>query len=203
MVITATQMLESMINSPVPTRAEVSDVANAIFDGTGAIMLSGETAIGKYPVEAVRMMARIAVEAESSPFMRYNTRYERSPKELISHAAAQSAVNILHEIDAKAIITFSVSGKTAKLISKHRPSKPVYVFTPSNDIYNRISIIWGVTPLYLPRIDDTKHLIEAGENMLVKKKLIARGDLVVIVTGLALTPGSTNLIKIHRVGADD
>ena len=164
---------------------------------------SGETATGKYPVEAVKMMASIAAEAESSPFMKYNIQYERSRKELIPHAAAQSAVNILHEIDAKAIISFSVSGKTAKLISKQRPSKPAYVFTLSTDVYNRMSILWGVIPVYLPKMDDTKHLITASENILVGKELIARGDLVIIVTGLAFTTGSTNLIKIHRVGMED
>lgn len=202
-VITATQMLETMRDNPVPTRAEVSDVANAIFDGTDAIMLSGETATGKYPVEAVKMMARIAAEAESSPFMKYNIAHDRSCEELIAHAAAQSAVNVLHEVDAKAIISFSVSGKTSKLISKQRPCKPVYAFTPCMKAYNRMAMLWGIIPVYIPKIDDTKHLIATSENLLVEKKLIRQNDVVVIVIGLAFKTGSTNLVKIHRVGRDD
>ena len=111
LAITATQMLESMTTNPVPTRAEVSDVANAIYDGTGAVMLSAETASGKYPIESVQMMAGIAAEAENSPFMKYNIWQERYPGDLITHAAAQAAVNILHEIDAKAIVAFFRLGK--------------------------------------------------------------------------------------------
>jgi len=121
-VITATQMLETMIANPIPTRAEVSDVANAIYDGTDAIMLSGETASGKYPVKAVQMMSRIASEAEGSYMMKYNVQYDKDPEDIVTHAVAQASVNILHEVDAKAIIAFSVSGKTSKLISKQRPS---------------------------------------------------------------------------------
>ena len=202
-VITATQMLETMCENPVPTRAEVSDVANAVFDGTDAIMLSGETATGKYPVEAVEMMARIVAETESSSFMRYNIEHDRSREELITHAAAQSAVNVLHEVDAKAIISFSVSGKTSKLISKQRPCKPVYAFTPCMKAYNRMTMMWGILPVYIPAIDDAKRLIAASENLLVGEKVIKQNDVVVIVIGLAFTSGSTNLIKIHRVGVED
>jgi len=202
-VITATQMLETMIANPIPTRAEASDVANAIYDGTDAIMLSGETASGKYPVKAVQMMSRIASEAEGSYMMKYNVQYDKDPEDIVTHAVAQASVNILHEIDAKAIIAFSVSGKTSKLISKQRPSKPVYSFTPSTAIYNRLSLIWGVTPLYVPRIYDTERIIDSGEELLLKKKIINNGDLIVIVTGLALKRGSTNLIKIHTVGHQD
>jgi len=149
------------------------------------------------------MMARIAAEAESSPFMKYNIEHDRSREELITHAAAQSAVNVLHEVDGKAIISFSVSGKTSKLISKRRPSKPVYAFTPCIKVYNRMSMMWGITPVCLPKFDDTERLITASEKLLVEKKLIRQNDVVVIVTGLAFTTGSTNLVKIHRVGAED
>ena len=202
-VITVTQMLETMIANPIPTRAEVSDVANAIYDGTDAIMLSGETASGKYPVKAVQMMSRIVSEAEGSYMMKYNFQYDKDPEDIVTHAVAQASVNILHEVDAKAIIAFSVSGKTSKLISKQRPSKPVYVFTPSTAIYNRLSLIWGITPLYVPHIYDTERIIDSGEKLLLKKKIINNGDLIVIVTGLALKRGSTNLIKIHTVGHRD
>lgn len=202
-VITATQMLETMIANPIPSRAETSDVANAIYDGTDAIMLSGETASGKYPVKAVQMMSRIAIEAEGSYLMKYNIQHDKDTENIVSHAVAQASVNILHEVNAKAIIAFSVSGQTSKLISKQRPSKPVYAFTPSTAVYNRLSLIWGVTPLYVPRVYDTERIIDLGEKLLLKKKLINNDDIIIIVTGLALKRGSTNLIKIHTVGHQD
>jgi pyruvate kinase len=202
-VITATQMLETMVDNPIPTRAEASDVANAIYDGTDAIMLSGETSSGKYPLKAVQMMSRIAAEAEGSYMMKYNIQYDKDPESIVSHAVAQASVNILHEVNAKAIIAFSVSGQTSKLISKQRPSKPVYAFTPSTAVYNRMSLIWGITSLYVPSIYNTERIIDSGEKLLLNKKLIKNDDLIVIVTGLALKRGSTNLIKIHRVGHKD
>jgi len=202
-VITATQMLESMIVNPIPTRAEASDVFNAIIDGTDAIMLSGETASGRNPVKAVKMMTRIAKEAEKSHFMTYNITHKKDLDDTVTHAVAQSSVNIMQEIDAKAIIAFSVSGKTSKLISKQRPAKPVFGLTPEASIYNRLALLWGITPLLISRIEDTKRIIEAGENILVDKQMIKEDDLVVIITGLALKAGSTNLIKIHKVGHDD
>ena len=203
LVITATQMLENMIENPVPTRAEASDVANAIIDGTDAVMLSGETAVGKYPVKTVKMMSRIAEVTESSAFMHYNLPFERDPKDLVAHAIAQSAVAILQELDAKAIVVFSVSGKTTKLISKQRPAKPVFSFSPEIEVYNRLSLIWGITPFRIPSIDDAKKIIEAGLGVLLNRKLLKKEDLIIIVTGLALKKGSTNMMKIHRVGHDD
>ncbi len=202
-VITATQMLETMSTNPIPTRAEASDVANAIIDGTDAVMLSAETASGRYPVKAVRMMARIAREAESSPFMRYNILYDRDPADLVTHAVAQSAVNILHEIDGRCIVAFSVSGKTSKQVSKQRPSAPVYAFTSSKAIYNRLSLLWGITPMYIPDIDGAPRLIASSERLLMEKNRVAKGDLIVLVIGMGLKEGSTNVIKIHRVGYDD
>ena len=202
-VITATQMLETMSTNPIPTRAEASDVANAIIDGTDAVMLSAETASGRYPVKAVRMMARIAREAESSPFMRYNILYDRDPADLITHAVAQSAVNILHEIDGRCIVAFSASGKTSKQVSKQRPSEPVYAFTSSKAIYNRLSLLWGITPMYIPDIDGAPRLIASSERLLMEKNRVAKGDLIVLVIGMGLKEGSTNVIKIHRVGYDD
>ena len=202
-VITATQMLESMVHNPIPTRAEASDVANAIYDGSGAIMLSAESASGKYPVQAVEMMSKIVQEAESSPFVRYNVQYERVRKDRITHAVAQSAVNILYEVQAKAIIAFTMSGATAKFISKQRPDCPVYAFTPSQSTYYRLALVWGTTPLIVPAIKDTKQLIGLAEEMLLKKRLLRKNDLIVIMTGLALETGSTNIIKIHRVGRYD
>ncbi len=201
--ITATQMLESMCGSPTPTRAEVSDVANAIIDGTDAVMLSGETANGGYPVEAIRAMALIVAETEKSPFVKYNLQHERSSEELITHAAAQSAANVLHEVRAKAIVSFSVSGRSAKLISKQRPCRPIFAFTPSPEVYRQMALLWGTVPFCIPKMADTPQLIAASEAVLLEKGLIAPNDIVVIVTGLALTSGSTNMIKIHRVGQED
>jgi len=203
LVITATQMLETMCHNSIPTRAEASDVANAIFDGTDAVMLSGETASGKYPVKAVQMMRRIATQAESSPFIRYNIQYEKDVKNLVVHAISQSAVNIHNEVNARAIFAFSVSGKTSKLISKQRPSSPIYAFSPSRAIYNRMSLIWGVYPLLINPVNDAEKLIAEAEKMAVARKLVGNNDLVIIVTGLALTKGSTNLIKLHTIGRVD
>jgi pyruvate kinase len=202
-VITATQMLESMIQNPIPTRAEASDVANAIMDGTDAVMLSGETASGQYPVEAVKMMSKIAIQAERSQFLRYNIAHAKDHDNIITQAVAQSAVDMVRDVGAKAIIAFSVSGSTSKYISKHRPSRRVYAFTPSTDVYNRLALVWGLAPTLISKIQDTKKLMDAAENLLVRKGVLKPEDLVVIITGLALKTGSTNMIKIHRVGQAD
>lgn len=202
-VITATQMLETMINNPIPTRAEASDVANAIYDGTDAVMLSAETAAGRYPEKAVRMMTRIAAEAEKSNFMKYDRQYDKFMGDTVTCAVAQSSVRILNDVKAKAIVVFSVSGKTAALVARQRPSKPVYAFTPSTEVYHRMALSWGITPQYVPRVLKTERLIEASEKLLLQKGLIQNDDLIVLITGLALKSGSTNLIKIHRVGQDD
>ena len=202
-VITATQMLETMSVNPIPTRAEASDVANAILDGTDAVMLSGETASGKYPIKAVQMMARIAVQMESSPFMKYNIPHEKDMNNLVPHAVSQSAVNILHEVSGKGIVAFSVSGSTSKLISKQRPSKPVFAFTPNIITYNRLALYWGVTPMHISNISDPNRLVQASENILKDKQLVEKDDLIVIVIGMGLKKGSTNSIKIHRIGHED
>ena len=202
-VITATQMLESMHQNPIPTRAEASDVFNAIMDGTDAVMLSGETASGRYPVEAVKMMSKIATQAESSQFLNYNLVHAKDPDNSVTQAVAQSAVYMVRDVGAKAIIAFSVSGATSKYISKHRPSRRVYAFTPSINVYNRLALVWGLAPTLISKNQDTKKLMGAAENLLVSKGVIKPGDLVVIITGLALKTGSTNMIKIHRVGQAD
>jgi pyruvate kinase len=202
-VITATQMLETMSVNPIPTRAEASDVANAIYDGTDAVMLSGETATGKYPVETVGMMARIAARTERSPFMKYNLKHKKIQDDPVAHAVARSAVKILYELSAKGILAFSVSGSTPKLISKNRPSETVFAFSPSMSTCNQLTLVWGVTPLYLPTIRDAKQLIEASVHIMVNKELTKTDDLIVIVIGLGFKKGSTNLIKVHRIGQDD
>ncbi len=202
-VITATQMLETMSVNPIPTRAEASDVANAIYDGTDAVMLSGETATGKYPVESVGMMTRIAARTECSVFMKYNRKHKCVPDDPVAHAVSRSAVKILHELNAKGILAFSVSGNTARLISKNRPSEPVFAFSPSLPTCNQLTLVWGVTPLYLPNIKDAQQLIKASVRIMIHKKLTKVNDLIVIVIGLGFKKGSTNVIKIHRIGQDD
>jgi pyruvate kinase len=202
-VITATQMLESMTVHPIPTRAEASDVANAIFDGTDAVMLSGETASGKYPVKAVQMMVKIAQVAEDSPFLKVNVLHDSDPVDPVTHAVARNAVNILQEVHARCIIAFSVSGSTSKQISKQRPSKPVYAFTSRMDTYNRLSLLWGITPMFIADIDNAARLVVSSESLLIGKKCVDKNDLVVLVIGMGLKAGSTNIIKLHRVGHDD
>jgi pyruvate kinase len=178
-------------------------VANAIIDGTDAVMLSGETASGRYPVRTVQMMRKIADNAEASPFMTYNIAHESDPADPITHAVARGAVNILHEIDACCIVAFSVSGGAAKQISKQRPSKPVFAFTSKKETHMRLSLLWGITPMYIPQITNVERLIRASENLLLSTGRVKKGDRVVLVIGLGLTKGSTNLIKIHRVGEED
>ena len=202
-VITATQMLESITVNPIPTRAEASDVANAIFDRTDAVMLSAETASGKYPVKAVQMMRKIAKEAEESPFIKFNLRYDTDPNDPVAHAVAQNAVNILQEAGARCIISFSVSGSTSKQISRQRPSKPVYAFTSQKETYQRLSLLWGITPMFIGMIENAARLVEASERLLMGKNWLQKGDLVVLVIGMGLKSGSTNMIKLHRVGYDD
>jgi pyruvate kinase len=202
-VITATQMLESMTVHPIPTRAEASDVANAIFDGTDAVMLSGETASGKYPVKAVQMMVKIAQVAEESPFLKVNVLHDSDPVDPVTHAVARNAVNILQEVHARCIIAFSVSGSTSKQISKQRPSKPVYAFTSRMVTYNRLSLLWGITPMFIADIDNAARLVVSSESLLIGKKCVDKNDLVVLVIGMGLKAGSTNIIKLHRVGHDD
>ncbi len=202
-VITATQMLETMSANPIPTRAEASDVANAIYDGTDAVMLSGETASGKYPVETVSMMSRIAAKTECSPFMDYHLNHQKRTDDPITRAVTQSAVKIVHELDATGILAFSVSGSTAKHISRNRPCKPVFAFSPDLNTCNRLTLVWGITPLYLPNITNVKRLIKASERTLANKKLVKNDELIVMVIGLGFKTGSTNMIKIHRIGQDD
>ncbi len=202
-VITATQMLETMSVNPIPTRAEASDVANAIFDGTDAVMLSGETASGKYPVQAIQMMVKIAEQAESSPFLKVNLYHESESEDSVAHAVAQGAVKILQDVNARCIVAFSVSGTTSKLLSKQRPAKPVYAFTSQMETYHRLSLLWGITPMFIAEIENAARLVEASERLLVNKGCLDEGDLVVIVIGMGLKAGSTNIIKVHRVGHAD
>jgi len=196
-VITATQMLESMIENPQPTRAEVSDVANAILDGTDCVMLSGETAVGKYPVQAVEFMARIALQTERSVNPWPPDAHASGPDESVAHAACRAA----GEQHAKAIVTFTQSGSTALLVSKHRPRMGVIAATPFEHIARKISLYWGVTPVILRTKKTTDNMIASVERVMLDKKLAKKRDLIVITAGVPIgVAGSTNMMKIHRVG---
>ncbi len=196
-VITATQMLESMIENPQPTRAEASDVANAILDGTDCVMLSGETAAGKYPVQAVEVMARIATQVETSLSPVPADRDISGVGESVSHAASRAA----EEQRARAIVTFTQSGATALLVSKHRPTVPIIAATPFEKIARRISLYWGVMPVIVKTRQTTDDMIAAVEGAMLRRKLVKQRDLIVITAGVPIgEAGSTNMMKIHRVG---
>lgn len=196
LVITATQMLESMIENPSPTRAEATDIANSILDGTDALMLSGETAVGKYPSKAVEYMAKIAIAAEENlEISSMCCPEEVSPAFSISSAS----VNVARDINAKLIMVFSVSGATAITISKMRPACPVVAFTPSESIRRKLSIYWGVFPLILQTQASTDQMIEMGEKILKEKGFIKKDDTIVIVAGKTPAKGATNMLKVERI----
>lgn len=198
-VITATQMLDSMIHNPRPTRAEASDVANAIFDGTDAIMLSGETANGKYPVEAVETMDRIARRAEKSMDRGLKVRTDGcNVTDIIGQAVCAAAT----QLNASAIVTATTSGYTAKMISRYRPpGAPIVAVTPDKGVQRRLALVWGVIPLPVTGIMDTDQMISAAVNAAENNGIIRGGDMVVITAGVPVgVQGTTNLMKIHTVG---
>ncbi|MBQ8510910.1 MAG: pyruvate kinase [Clostridia bacterium] len=200
--ITATQMLESMTKHPRPTRAEITDVANAIYDGTSAIMLSGETAAGDYPVESVRTMALIATRTEGD--IDYVERFNRNQLSgfsnvttAISHAACTTA----HDLGANAIITVTKSGQTARMISRFRPVTPIIGCSPSTKVCRQLSLSWGVTPMRIEEQTSTDVLFEHAIELACKNNLVAYGDLSVITAGLPIgVPGTTNILKVQIVG---
>lgn len=197
-VITATQMLESMKKSPRPTRAEVTDVAHAILDGTDAIMLSGETAVGEFPIEAVKVMNKTAIEIEKS-LQITNVRSnigDISVAEAISHATVQSA----NELNAAAIITSTQSGSTAKKVSRFRPKAMVLAATPSDKVMRKLCLVWGIKALLVPKTTDIDSMIDVSVEAGINSGIIREGDLIAITAGVKTdTPGSTNLLKIHIV----
>jgi pyruvate kinase len=196
-VITATQMLESMTENPRPTRAEASDVANAIFDGTDAVMLSAETASGRFPVESVRMMDRIIREAEASvqEVVRPHPRH-LSVGETICEAICHAA----DDLHMKVIAVFTESGSTARLVSKYRPPCPIIAFSPSQETRRRICLLWGTLPRTIDRVRNIDDLSAIAEARLLEERLVERGDVVGIVAGTPLgTPGATNLMKLHTI----
>ena len=202
-VITATQMLESMIANPRPTRAETSDVANAILDGTDAVMLSGETAAGLYPVEAVKVMDRVARDVETEPSL------EAKPdpvsalplvQQSRSDAIGQVACQVAENINAEAILAFTQTGSTAALISKYRPSLPIIAVTPSQQVKRQLAMYRGVESLLVDIQGDTEAQIQSVENTVLAHGILKQGDVIVLTMGSPLSaPGTTNLLKVHQL----
>lgn len=201
-VITATEMLESMIRNPRPTRAEVTDVAHAILNGTDALMLSEETAIGKNPVAAVEIMAKVAERTESSLdyeeiLSKKRIGSFRTISEAISHATCQTAM----DLNAAAIITATQSGSTARKVSKFRPKAPIFASTPSPSVLRQLTLSWGVLPVLVPHTYTTDEMLDVSIEAIVRKGLVKEGDLVIITAGVRTgLPGSTNLLQVNRIG---
>jgi len=200
-VITATQMLESMINHPRPTRAEASDVANAIFDGTDAVMLSAETATGNYPMESTTMMARIVVEAEAHmrEIARVHHRHEH-PAISISETICRSVAQAAHELPIGAIAVYTASGATARLISKSRPNASVYAFAHREHICNRLNLYWGVLPVSCMPARTVEQMLRNAEQELISRGLLFAGSVMAVISG---TAGSTNMLRLHVAGETD
>lgn len=200
-VITATQMLESMVENPVPTRAEVSDVANAIYDGTDAVMLSAETSVGKYPVEAARMMVRIAAETERSLESRGYPKLTAQPDPAPADIVADAAYHAASRARAAAVVVFTVSGSTARLVARRRPLVPIYAFMPGEATALGLSPIYGIRPILTPELKSTDEMLACVDRVLLERGLLQRGDRVVFVAGQPIgRPGTTNLMKLHTVG---
>jgi pyruvate kinase len=187
-VITATQMLESMIENPRPTRAEVSDVANAIYDGTDAVMLSGESAVGKYPVESVEMMARIVTETER--------RSGLTIAETICEATAHAA----DDLDLRGIALFTESGVTARQLSKYHPTAPIFALSPLDVTVNRLNLLWGTTPIRCPKVNSTEALVDCAESLLERGGYVRPREVIAIVAGTRTKSGSTNFLRLHAMG---
>jgi pyruvate kinase len=200
-VITATQMLQSMMDNPRPTRAEASDVANAILDGTDAVMLSGETAVGDYPIKAAEMMATICGNAEAHlphrrPLERCQSGYDK-----VTEAISSSAVEIANEVDARAIITATMSGTTARMVARHRPAVPVVAVTPNEKTLYRLALVWGVMPVKVEEFKTTDEMVQVMIQAAEERGLAAWGDRVVLTAGIPFGQGKkTNMLKVHVMG---
>jgi pyruvate kinase len=204
-VITATQMLESMIKNPRPTRAEASDVANAVFDGTDALMLSGETAVGAHPVKSVEMMSKIIVEAESADVKKAHLlRRSDSKPASFTHMICYAAYAASAEERSRAIAVFTKTGATAMILSKLRPDMPIVAFTPDAETYRRLALVWGVQPFQIEFGGHTDEMICRGEAELIEHGIANWGDTLVIVSGTKVgMRGATNMMKIDWIGSDE
>ncbi len=200
-VITATQMLESMIKNPRPTRAETTDVANAVYDGTSAIMLSGETAAGAYPVEAVKTMVRIAERTEQD--VDYRKRFYQSARETdtdITNAICHASCTTALDLNAKAIVTVTKSGTSARMLSKYRPESDIISCATTEKVCRQLSLTWGVTPIVIKEEKEVFHLFDKAIQAAVKMKLLGAGDLTVITSGVPIgVSGTTNMMKVQVV----
>ncbi|MCU0610546.1 MAG: pyruvate kinase, partial [Candidatus Eisenbacteria bacterium] len=200
-VITATQMLQSMIENPHPTRAEASDVANAILDGTDAVMLSGETAVGRYPVEAVETMARICTNAESHGLRGAPVEAAPEGSDAVTRAISSAAVQIARGLDARAIVTPTMSGTTARMVARHRPPMPVVAMTPDVRTLRRLALVWGVVPVLMPEPAGTDALITGMLASVREHGLAACGERVVLTAGIPFGGGGqTNTLQVHTLG---
>ena len=200
-IVTATQMLDSMMVNPRPTRAEISDVANAIYDGTSAIMLSGETAAGAYPVEALKTMSAIAERTEQENHSRFAPLAENTGKISVSDATAHAACLTAKDVNAAAIVTVSESGNTARLLSKYRPEQPIIACVMKEQVQRQLALSWGITPLMMPLAHSTDELIEMSTSLAKENGYLHNGELAVVTAGVPVgVSGTTNMIKIHMVG---
>jgi pyruvate kinase len=201
-VIIATQMLESMIENPRPTRAEASDVANAIFDGTDAVMLSAETASGRYPKEAVCMMAKIVVEAESNmaDYMQPRRRTRRGLS--ISETICESIAHAAEDLNIAAIAVFTETGSSARMVSKFRPKSRIYAFSHLTSVCNRMNLLWGVQPVRREHAMNAEEMLATAEQELVRTGKLQAGDILGVVAGRQMSAGSTNFMRLHVVSAD-
>ena len=202
-VITATQMLESMINNARPTRAESSDVANAVLDGTDAVMLSGETAAGAYPIKAVQAMHNICCSVEQGAEYIYNSLKYRKPEwkeKQVVESISYSCVRIAADVDAKAIATITHSGNTARRIAKFRPGVPIFAFTESQKVRRQLNLVWGVKPVRLDKVFDTDQSVQLMEDYLRDNGMVGSGDRIIIATGIPLSKrGRTNMVKVSTI----
>jgi pyruvate kinase len=209
-VITATQMLESMIENPRPTRAEASDVANAIIDGTDAVMLSGESAVGKFPVETVETMVRIAEYTEEHGMgsirpRRVDARRSEAPQAPagpgtpVTRSLTRVAVSVAEELGCKMIVAFTESGLTARLVAGHRPRVPVVAITHDERVYRRLALWWGVVPVKSEFVENTDDLLSAGEERLKARGLVQKGDTVLMLSGHSIAAAATNMLRVHTV----
>jgi pyruvate kinase len=200
-VITATQMLESMIENPRPTRAEVSDVANAVYDGTDAVMLSGESAVGKYPVEAVSMMARIVSEAERHIKQEnYSTTRLQTASLSIAETICEATAHAADDLDLRGIALFTESGATARQLSKYHPAAPIFALSPIEITINRLNLLWGTTPVRCPKVNSTEALVECAESLLEQHGYVRAKEVIAIVAGTRTKSGSTNFLRLHVMG---
>jgi pyruvate kinase len=199
-VVTATQMLESMIGSPTPTRAEASDVANAIYDGTDAVMLSGETAVGEYPIEAVKMMDRIARTVEADEMYVSDMReHAPTPEDTTADAVSLGVCNMAHTLRSQLIVTFTSSGATGIRVARNRPEAPILAITPSERAYRQLSIVWGVLPHLTDDIADTDEMVSTANQVIMERGLLEPGARFVITAGVPFgTRGTTNMIRVER-----